>query len=205
MIITEAIKEIVTDMGVCHFMYGTRMEINKRLLAKKNRYDKYPLIVLYTPVIGEDRDGMMHYDLTLSILDYTKKISDAEKRVAEVFSPVLFPLYKTFINKVREYEFTWPGDMERPPHSAHIVPFWGVESSEGMIKKHYTDPLDAIVLTGFKVNRVITCDDDGVLNPGLVVPPPLVTTPVEGDVLQFVDGKWTTISIEALAEQTNIL
>lgn len=196
--IVDHFKEIVQDMGTSHFMWGTRMEVNKRLMNKKNRYDKYPLIVLYAPITGDQGDGMVNYSLNLTILEYTKSSINAEQRMTNVFVPTLMPLYKQFMQSIRNVgPFSWEGDMERPPHSQTLVPYWGVETSEGMIKKYYSDPLDAIAITNLRVSMVPECDDDLII-PEIPGPDPS-TQPKEWDSIHYLSGEWKIVSIEDLA------
>jgi hypothetical protein len=201
--ITDTMKAVATAMGI-HFMSGTRMEINKRLTKKRDRYDKYPLLVLYVPIQAPARAGMLHCKLNMAILEFTNRVMNAEERNVEVFKPTLIPLYRQFLFELSNTgEFIWEGDMEYPPHTHTMIPFFGNESKEGMIKMIYTDPLDAIAINDLNINKVIECEED-LFEPTLPVEPEPEEpgdTPGEGDILQFIDGSWVYVSQSEFANK----
>jgi len=173
-IITDQIGDVVKAMrvaagqdpieGAPYYMYGHRLEINNRLAlmnanpskAKK----KYPLIALKLDIPAVVEGDMLKYDLNIAILAYTDKTYTAEQRMDNVFKPVLFPLYDSFMEKLkRSGHFTWDKMLvSRPPHTKVDRFYYGTLSAEQSVKNVFSDPLDAVELVNLKINsRIKTC------------------------------------------------
>lgn len=162
--IVDQIGEVVDAMRVApaltpYYMYGHRGEINSRLLEKDQdkvfKYQKYPLVALRMDIAEVQTNGVWHFDLNIAILDSTVKDYNAEERMSNVFKPVLYPLYESFLMKLSESGiFFWDNRLEStyPPHTKFDRPFWGTPGNEGNVKNIFSDPLDAIELVNLKIN-----------------------------------------------------
>ncbi len=143
-----------------YYLYGHRTEISDRLLEKDQdkvqKYKKYPLIALKLDTPETVNEGLWHYDLNIAILAYTDKNYNTEERYTNVFKPVLYPLYESFLKELRNAGmFMWPDEQEFPPHVKIDRPYWGTESKEGNVKQFFNDPLDAIELVNLKFSKRI--------------------------------------------------
>lgn len=145
------------------FMAGHRMEIANRLTAKDKdkvfKYQKYPLIALRMDIQESVANGIWSYSLNIAILNYADKKLNAEERMEKVFKPVLYPIYERFMEELRNSsKFFWKGNQDYPEHTVILRPFWGTENQEGNVKNIFNDPIDAIEITGLKLNqRVKNC------------------------------------------------
>jgi hypothetical protein len=143
-----------------YYMYGHRMEISDRLLekdqSKATKYNKYPLIALKLDTPEKVEDGLWHYDLNIAILAFTDRNYDAPDRYTEVFKPVLYPIYESFLKQLRNSGlFMWEGDQQYPPHIKIDRPYWGTEGKEQNMKSFFNDPLDAIEIVNLKISKRI--------------------------------------------------
>ena len=145
------------------YMYGHRLEISKRLLAKDKdkvfKYQKYPLIALRMDIAETVSNGIWSHSLNILILNYTNKGWNAEERMANIFIPVLYPIYERFMLELQNSPlFFWSGNQDYPEHTKIDRPFWGIENQEGNVRNIFNDPIDAIEIIGLKLNqRVRNC------------------------------------------------
>jgi hypothetical protein len=140
------------------YMYGHRMEINKRLLDKDKdkvyKYQKYPLIALRLDIPETVDKGIWSYSLNVLIMNFTDKKWNAEERYEHIFKPVLYPLYQRFLQEIADCGlFQWEGNLLTPDHTKIDRPFWGTASDEGNVKHIFDDPIDAIEIQGLKLLR----------------------------------------------------
>lgn len=150
------------DYGKPFYMFGHRQEINRRLLTKNNnpnlKNKKYPLIILRLDLDEELEGGMFHYNLNIAIVTLTNKNLNAEERYTEVFKPILYPLYESFLKEIKASGlFVWPGNQLIPPHVKIDRPYWGIEDLEANTKNIFSDPLDAIEIVNLKLNQYKKC------------------------------------------------
>jgi len=166
-IIVDDIGTVVAAMqtgGVPYYMYGHRLEISNRLTEKGKgkslKYQKYPLVALRMD-FAEDLEGdVIHLKLNIAFIASTEKEYTTEQRYNNVFKPVLYPLYESFLEKLRfSGLFTWPAaDGLNPRHTKFDRPFWGtIQGIEGTDKYIFNDPLDAIEIVDLQINKNIKC------------------------------------------------
>jgi len=100
-----------TEIKSVNYIFGDSSYINKILekMSKSGFYEKlkFPLIGLYHPFEeseGESKEYSTRVPLSFILATNTISDYDNEKRMEESFIPVLYPLYKSFINQVSRYE-----------------------------------------------------------------------------------------------------
>lgn len=162
--ITDDIGTVVARLrtvedGPPYYMYGHRLEIANRLKAKDGLVDqknaKYPLIALRLDTEQEIGEGFPKQNLNLIIATLTKKGYNAEQRYANVFKPILEPLYLQFMRALRESGlFIWPGLQDLPVHTRVDRPYWGTPDPEANVANLFDDPIDAIEIIGLKINSL---------------------------------------------------
>jgi len=145
-----------------YYMYGHRLEINNRLVAKSKgdyKYQLYPLIALRMDFEEEVTGGLWSYNLNLAILNRTEKHYNAEERYTNVFKPILYPLYEAFMNKLKiAGKFQWEGVQTLPPHTKIDRPYYGTSSEEQNVKNIFSDTLDAIEILNLRItSRIKRC------------------------------------------------
>ncbi len=152
--IPDIIGAVVAAMPTpTYYMYGHRQEIANRLTMKDKdsvyKYQKYPLVALRLPVTEKTNDDIHEFELNIAILAFTDKSYIADKRYEMVFKPVLYPLYREFLDALAVH----PGMMLTgiPEHDKVDRLFWGVSENEGNSKYLFNDPLDAIELINLKL------------------------------------------------------
>jgi hypothetical protein len=146
------------------YLYGHRLDVSNRLLQKNldavYKEQKYPLVALFMDFPEVVANGMASYDLHIAILHITDANYTIEDRYIKVFKPILYPLYLSFMDKLRKVgKFTWPADQSYPPHTKTDRPYWGTVYEEGSERYIFNDRLDAIEISDLKVNKTIkNCD-----------------------------------------------
>jgi hypothetical protein len=135
------------------YMYGHPLEIANRLLDKDKdrvyKYQKYPLIALKMDFEEPIKNGVKSLSLNLAILNFTDKKWNAEERMANIFKPVLYPIYERFMTELQNSGlFFWPGNQDYPEHTKIDRPYWGTANQQGNVKNIFNDPIDAIEIIG---------------------------------------------------------
>lgn len=154
-----------TGDGSPYYMYGHRQEISNRLLQMNNdsgkKRKKYPLIALRMDFTEDVNQGMWRSTLNVIIVAYTDPSFNVEQRYANVFKPVLYPLYENFLKKLAASGlFSWDERLEEtyPPHTKVDRPFWGTPGAEANLKTIFAnDPLDAVEILNLKLNQRLKC------------------------------------------------
>jgi len=139
------------------YMYGHRKEIANTLLEmnvdKVRKYQKYPLVALRMDIPEPYVNGITELRLNIIIAAYTDKNWNAEERMTNVFKPVLYPLYKRFLEELwKGGEFFWQGS-KIPDHTKIDRPYWGTAGTEGNVKYIFSDPLDVIEIIDLKIKK----------------------------------------------------
>ena len=148
--------------GAPYYFIGHRREISNRLsdmalrpISKKKRF---PLIALNTMSINPTvRGGVWDFNLNIVIGTQVDINLSTEEREAQIFKPILIPIYDAFKNAFGEsgLGFMWDSTIDQlaPPHTPMIKYFWGTEDKEGSIKNIFNDPMCAIELVNFKFSK----------------------------------------------------
>ena len=142
---------------------GHLLEVANRLLEKDRdkvfKYQKYPLIALFMDIPEDFQDGMIHYSLSVGIINLTEEHYTTPQRYEVNFKPILYPLFVQFCKALRTVgHFSWPGDQTYPPFRKLDRPFWGKVYSEGNEAYKFNDRLDGIEISNLRINkRIIEC------------------------------------------------
>ncbi len=145
------------------YQYGHRMEIVRKLNEMEKdkvlKFQKFPLICLRLDTSEDVVGDVTKFNLNLAIVHKSKKEYDSAQRYSEVFKPVLYPMYKLFLQELKDSGlFFWPGDQGRPPHTKIDRLYWGTPDPEGNVKNLFSDTVDAIEIVNLKINqRIKTC------------------------------------------------
>jgi len=160
-LIVEDIGKVVQAMraqgsDVPYYMYGHKLEINQRLIAKgKANIPKYPLVVLILDTAEQHEGSVIRYNLNIGILEYTKANYNAEERYENVFKPTLIPLYEKFLQCLPAGKFFW--EEQEPVHTKIDRPFYGVTELNRNARSIFSDPLDCVEIQNLKISRTIKC------------------------------------------------
>ena len=148
-----------------YYEYGHPKEISNILLERDGndtlKYQKYPLIVLYTD-IGIDRGYNLSYgeikNLFISIIGLSNKDYSSRQRYDNVIEPTLYPLYNTLVQKIKQSRY-FIGTNPNLKHRLVERPFWGNSSKYGNVANMFNDPLDALELenVSMKIREGNTC------------------------------------------------
>ena len=140
-----------------YYMYGHKLEVANRLLKKNQKFQKYPLVFLAMDFPEVKEAGILKCTLNIGLIEFTKKEYNAQDRYTNVFEPVLYPLYRKFLDELFKSDFFWDGkdDQQVPPHTKIDRPFWGTEGQQKNDKYIFNDALDCIELVGLKLNQSI--------------------------------------------------
>lgn len=148
--------------GMPYYMYGHRLEIANRLMEKGKdsvyKFQKYPLVALRLDTSEDFADGVITYKLNVALIMLTDKKWDAEQRYVNVFKPVLYPMYQSFLKQLKNVGlFMWESTQDNPPHTKIDRPYWGTEESERNSANIFNDPLDAIELLNLEIKQNYKC------------------------------------------------
>lgn len=141
-----------------YYDYGHPLELANRLTAKTRgkemKFQKYPLVALKMDFPEQKGSGgMNNLVLDILIVAMSKREREVSTRYEQVFKPILYPLYETFLDALRHSGlYHWQGWQDVPPHVKVDRPFWGVVASQGNIKSIFNDPLDAIEIQGLRIS-----------------------------------------------------
>lgn len=144
------------------YLYGHRAEIAARLTQrdgdKVKKYSKYPLIALRLDTEEEKVGIQTNFSLNIAIINITDKKYNAEERYANVFKPILYPLYELFLKELKNSGlFYWEGKQRTPSHKKVDRPFYGTPDPEINIKNLFNDPVDAIEILNLKLSQQTKC------------------------------------------------
>lgn len=143
-----------------YYEYGHPQEISNLLLKKDEQqnpyaYKKYPLIVLFTDIEIDKSDNFKYGDvknLQVNIIGWSKYSSTRDK-YNNTITPVLYPLYESFIKKVKSSGYFNKTNPLR--HKLIERPFWGSQDKYGnAIRNMFNDPLDALELRNIELGII---------------------------------------------------
>jgi hypothetical protein len=155
--ITADNTHITADGGKApYYAKGSVTSINNALKLTNKMTNKYPLIMLRLPTSEEKSDGVVKYNLNIAIVNYTEARYTEDERDSKVFDPILWPLYRLFMQELSECGlFMWPDAQDEPVHTVVKKYFWGTQQGEKTVKNTFDDPLDALEIIGLKLNQTI--------------------------------------------------
>lgn len=144
------------------YMYGHRVEIASRLAEKDQqsalKYKKYPLVALRMDTTEQLDRGVIDFSLNIALIMQTDRNWNAEERYTNVFKPVLYPMYASFMKQLRNAGlFMWESGKDLPKHTKIDRPYWGIEGKEGNTANIFSDPLDAIEIVDLKLTQNYKC------------------------------------------------
>jgi hypothetical protein len=165
-LITADSTRLTADGGSApYYMYGHKLEVAKDLLKKDKTYQKYPLVYLVMDFPETKQNRILSCTLNIGLIAFTKQEYNASQRYQNVFKPVLYPLYRKFMEELFKSDlFFWDGkdDQVTPEHTKIDRLFWGVDGEQNQTgqKKNSKyifnqDPLDCIEIVGLKLNQSI--------------------------------------------------
>lgn len=157
-----ALDELGYNAEMPFYLYGHRVEIANRLLEKDLqstlKYKKYPLVALRMDTTEQLDRGVIDFSLNAALIMQTDRNWNAEERYTNVFKPILYPMYASFMKQLRNAGlFMWESAKDLPKHTKIDRPYWGVEGKEGNTANLFNDPLDAIELIDLKLTQNYKC------------------------------------------------
>lgn len=147
----ELIALGATCIQTINYQYGHKRELIDTLSQMDPdgtlRFRKYPLIYLVQDF--RERRGQqagVYAETSLNIIiahqtDPTYKITD---RMAQVFKPVLYPIYYSLIKQLATIPQTLQGNQDVIPHDKWDRSFWGTQAVGGTSDLKLNDYVDAI-------------------------------------------------------------
>lgn len=146
-----------------YFDYGTRVEMNKKLMEKDasmSSKEKYPLIWLLIP-FAETHDEMSGYycslpDINLFLIEFSDPVSTSQERKVKTFVPRLYPMYKETIN---QFEISSYFDVGAMKHTKTDFPYYDGRDGKTQDANLFGDYLDVIQLNVKNLNvNETACD-----------------------------------------------
>lgn len=95
----------MSDIDTLHFDFGNYIELANKLNKKNRNNQKYPLFALILDVAENESDNLSIYksDNFKFIIAYnTEHDYTSQQRRDNIFKPILQPLYRKFINALKE-------------------------------------------------------------------------------------------------------
>lgn len=156
--VVEAMRDAESETpNVPYYLYGHKIELEQRLITMSKdsakKFEKYPLVALNMDFPERLEGGLVKLKLNIAILASTNKDFVTPDRYANVFTPILYPLYDGFFEALTTSGlFTWDSAEELPKHIKYDRPFWGTIGKNGNEANIFSDPLDAIELVDLEIN-----------------------------------------------------
>lgn len=131
--ITPYLKNCNDKIQKVHYMYGSPVEIATRLTSKEEKFDKYPLIILFTDIVVNHNIGVGYWgeaNLRMGICTSRGQNDYAEKRTEDAFKPILYPIYEELLHQIHIFrKGRWKPfetvSEHRISHSHADRYFWG--------------------------------------------------------------------------------
>jgi len=127
--------------------------LTERDKDKNLKFQKYPLIVLFTDIRIKSGDPKFYGELTgldMAIIGSSEKTYSTTQRYDNVITPTLYPLLNTLIKKIQKSRY-FTGTTPRLEYERFERPFWGSTQKYGNVANMFNDPLDAIELHNIKM------------------------------------------------------
>lgn len=164
-VVTAVRKSYSLDNILPYYEYGTELEVVNRLRKKSEHSlyaeQRYPLVWhLIKDSVHEEVDSRVALrrkvlDVTLIFCMQTSPDYSSEQRYANVFIPVLRPLYDLFMFHLKSSVLIQSLDMYK--HNYYENLFWGSSGLYGVSGNVFDDRLDAIVIDGLELLVIEKC------------------------------------------------
>lgn len=152
----QAADPLITGI---HYDYGHYTDIRTKLVGKgkTDKQGKYPLICLFEDhKIGHSKEGLTGItNLKLIILFSSKPDIDRQTREANVFRPILYPIYFEFLRQLKISGHFNIYDETKIQHDQINRPHWGnpaLYKNDGYL---FTDVLDGIEITNLQLETYL--------------------------------------------------
>lgn len=137
-----------TITGV-HYLFGHAVEIKSRLQELNEsttlKFNKYPLIALFQDFVEKvSSNNLINVNLQFIIGFHSEQTMYFEDRYANVFKPILYPIYYEFLKQLANTKGIINVVNETIPHEKLDRPHWGNPAQYGNTGYIFTDVLDAI-------------------------------------------------------------
>lgn len=153
-------QQLDSNIQRINYQHGHPLEIIETLIqdtqSKTGRYAKYPLVFLVED-IEESRGGSVsnyryaELDLTLYLIQQSKKEYKAAERYANVFEPYLLPMYASFLNNLAFSPHFEIPDVNAIEHKKINRLYWGREELGGNRANMLSDFVDAIEIKNLRI------------------------------------------------------
>lgn len=151
----ESISNVPTEP---YYEYGHPVEIINTLSEKTADglvYDKYPLICLFLDAPETIDERILKREITVDIVicAQSEQIWKASERTAETFEPVLYPIYESLINHIKnDGVFSIVGTYDKIDRYS-----WGRNGLYGNTANLFNDYIDAIEIKSLKLEILKKC------------------------------------------------
>jgi hypothetical protein len=146
------------DVRTIEYLYGHPAEIVGTLRewsdSPEKRMEMFPLVALFEDIPVEIGKGPRdRATLHLVICMSTRQDWRSSDRQAQVFEPVLYPIYDALLEEIaRRQSYFYVMDRQKDmPHMKLDRKFWGKEGLYGGIANPFNDFVDAIEIRGFEL------------------------------------------------------
>lgn len=140
-----------TAIQAIDFQYGHKMELIQTLAQMDSdqsaRFLKYPLVYLvqdFRERRGQQPGVYAEVNLNIIIAHHTDQNYKITDRMANVFKPVLYPIYYSLIKQLATIPQTLQGNQDVIPHDKWDRSFWGKQAVGGNTSLSINDYVDAI-------------------------------------------------------------
>jgi hypothetical protein len=139
------------------YQYGHVQELLETLSqmtkSKEEYLKKYPLAWLVQDFEEVRGDGAYYSDVSLNIIiaHQTNKDYKITDRMANVFKPVLYPIYYTFLQELASSKWIVQGSIDSIEHTKIDRSYWGSNPVDGNKGNVLTDYVDAIEIQNLKL------------------------------------------------------
>jgi hypothetical protein len=148
-----------TGITTVNYQKGHKLELIETLLqwSKVPDYDqrKYPCVYLVQDFqeIRNPRPGIYaDVKLNLILMHFTEQTYRVDDRYANVFKPVLYPLYDAFLEGLAKTPQIQQSNKDDIQHTKIDRLYWGRQAAGGNDRVALTDYLDAIEITGLQLS-----------------------------------------------------
>lgn len=144
------VKEALA-LPVLDFKYGYLAELKIYLQQMKDDpSQKYPLFWLRQPftIKRGGNNGGFYGDVSLTcfIIAETNEHKTAEQRMADIFKPVIYPIYRTFMEKLNDYSAKGISYEVDRVHSITDRYYWGDAQA-----KEIDDKVDVMEISNLQI------------------------------------------------------